>query len=92
MLGLADHDRVPLPDVDPGGIVLLHGVGQVRGLELVDARPQGGKVERVDIIEVDAQDKCVVARLLDDCDLLAGHLLRRDHQRAEDRGQKAGRL
>ena len=61
MLGLADHDRVPLPDVDPGGIVLLHGVGQVRGLELVDACPQGGKVEAVDIIEVDVQRKRVTA-------------------------------
>ena len=66
MLGLADHDRVPLPDVDPGGIVLLHGVGQVRGLELVDACPQGGKVEAVDIIEVDVQRKRVTARML--CD------------------------
>ena len=71
MLGLADHDRVPLPDVDPGGIVLLHGVGQVRGLELVDACPQGGKVEAVDIIEVDVQRKRVTARMLCDRNLLA---------------------
>ena len=77
MPGLADHDRVPLPDVDPGGIVLLYAVDQVCGLELINARPQGGKVERVDIIAVDVQRKCVVARLLGDCDLLAGHLLRR---------------